>query len=107
MPKQCVQVSPVAIRNFPCGENPVSHDEQLVRELILQLKLGRITGEYFRRKFDVDIFETFRPVFDRLEKRRMVRRARGAVELSRAGLLQGDRLLPEFYASQYQNSRYT
>ncbi len=84
-----------------------SRAEQVVRELILQLKLGRITGDYFRNKFDVDIFATFRTTFDRLEKRRMLHRAQGAVELSRAGLLQVDSLLPEFYAERYRNARYT
>ena len=84
-----------------------SRDEQLVRELILQLKLGRITGDYFHDKFQVDIFETFRAAFDRLEKRRMLRRTQGAVELSRTGLLQIDSLLPEFYAEQYRTARYT
>jgi oxygen-independent coproporphyrinogen-3 oxidase len=84
-----------------------SRDEQLVRELILQLKLGRISGDYFRNKFEVDIFETFRQAFDRLEKRRMLHRSRGAVELSRTGLLQVDSLLPEFFDSQYRNARYT
>jgi len=84
-----------------------SHDERLVRELILQLKLGRITGEYFRDKFAVDVFETFRPAFDRLEQRGMLRRTQDAVELSRTGLLQVDSLLQEFYAERYRKARYT
>ena len=75
--------------------------------MILQLKLGRITADYFRHKFNVDIFEEFRAAFDRLEKRRMLHRSRGTVELSRAGLLQVDSLLPEFYAEKYKKARYT
>lgn len=84
-----------------------SREERLVREMILQLKLGRITADYFRTKFDVDIFEEFRAAFDRLEERRMLHRSRGAVELSRAGLLQVDSLLPEFYSDRYRHARYT
>ena len=84
-----------------------SRAERLVRELILQLKLGRITAAYFRDKFGVDILEKFRPAFDRLEKRGMLSRTRAAVELSRPGLLQVDSLLPEFYAASYRKARYT
>jgi oxygen-independent coproporphyrinogen-3 oxidase len=84
-----------------------SPEERLVRELILQLKLGRVIGQYFRKKFDADIFATFRDPLERLEQRGMLRLSRGAVELTRAGLLQVDSLLPEFYAERYRHVRST
>jgi len=82
-------------------------EERLTRELILQLKLGVIDPAYFHRKFGADILETYRPAFDRLQEREMLKIADGRVELTRQGLLQVDLLLPEFYAPQYRNARYT
>ena len=82
-------------------------EERLTRELILQLKLGVVDPEYFRDKFGADILETFRPAFERLQEREMLKTGDGRVELTRQGLLQVDLLLPEFYAPEYRNARYT
>jgi len=81
--------------------------ERLTRELILQLKLGVVDPEYFRDKFGADILETFRPAFERLQEREMLKTGDGRIELTRQGLLQVDLLLPEFYAPEYRNARYT
>ena len=43
-----------------------NRDEQLIRELILQLKLGAIDSAYFRAKFAADIIDRFGPVFSGL-----------------------------------------
>ena len=81
--------------------------ELLTREMILQLKLGGLRPEYFRQKFAVDILEEFRPAYDRLGEDGMLVVSGDEIRLTRQGLLRVDSLLPEFYASQYQNSRYT
>ncbi len=82
-------------------------DEQLTRELILQLKLGTIGSDYFQRKFGVDILERFAEPLARLQERGMLAIGDGVVELSRAGLLRVDTLLPEFYDPRYFGARYT
>ncbi len=82
-------------------------DERLTREMILQLKLGRIGSGYFRDKFGVDILERFAEPFARLEERGMLKVRDGGVELSREGLLRVDSLLPEFYDERYYGARYT
>lgn len=85
-----------------------SADERLTRELILQMKLGRVDLEYFRQKFDVDPLSTYRDAFERLAGREMLAVGRDdQVVLSRQGLLQVDTLLPEFYDDKYRNARYT
>lgn len=81
--------------------------ERLTREMILQLKLGRIEAVYFREKFNTDIFEEFGPTYKKLQDEGMLTFNKGAVELTRKGLLQVDGLLPEFYAPKYRNARYT
>jgi len=89
-------------------------DERLTRELILQLKLGRLETEPFAEKFGVDVLERYEEPLKRLESEGMLAvhegddgRGNGRIELTRRGLLQVDTLLPELYAEEYQGARYT
>lgn len=86
-------------------------DERLTRELILQLKLGRLETKPFEEKFGVDVLERYEEPLERLESEGMlaVHRDNGKdrIELTRRGLLQVDSLLPEFYAEEYRGARYT
>jgi oxygen-independent coproporphyrinogen-3 oxidase len=82
-------------------------DQQLTREMILQLKLGEIQAEYFRAKFGVDIRKRFAGAFATLRDQGMLELVNGTVRLTRDGLLRVDSLLPEFYAPEYQHARYT
>ena len=84
-----------------------SHAERLTREMILQLKLGRLDPAYFQQKFGADILSDFRPAFERLAGRDMLEVANGTVRLTRRGLLRVDTLLPEFYDPKYRDARYT
>lgn len=79
----------------------------MIREMILQLKTGRLEAPYFRNKFDVDVGEVFRDGFDRLETGGYLTRTNGRTELTRAGLLEVDRLLPTFFLPQHVSARYT
>jgi oxygen-independent coproporphyrinogen-3 oxidase len=91
----------------PARAFATSATERLTREMILQLKLGRLDPGYFREKFDTDILEEHRAAFDRLARRDMLSLERGTVELTRQGLLRVDTLLPEFYDPKYKDARYT
>jgi oxygen-independent coproporphyrinogen-3 oxidase len=84
-----------------------SSREQLIRELILQLKLGQIQVEYFRDKFGIDIVESFAQPFERLESQGFLSMANGDLRLTRKGLLRVDSLLPEFYDPPHRGARYT
>ncbi|NIR50195.1 coproporphyrinogen III oxidase family protein [candidate division KSB1 bacterium] len=86
---------------------PISKEERLVREMILQLKLGRIETDYFKKKFDVEITEEFSVPYEKLRQEGLLTFDRDKVELTRAGLLRVDQLLPEFYHTKYRDSRYT
>ena len=93
---------------LPLGRGfPLTSRERLTRELILQLKLGELDPGYFREKFGADVLADFAPAWQRLESEGMLRVDGGRVELTRAGLLQVDRLLPTFYDERYRNARYT
>jgi oxygen-independent coproporphyrinogen-3 oxidase len=86
-------------------------DERLTRELILQLKLGRLETAPLREKFGVDVLDRFAGPLERLETGGMLVVHRedggGRIELTRRGLLQVDALLPEFYAEEYRGARST
>jgi len=81
--------------------------ERLTREMILQLKLGRISARSFREKFGLDILQEFAEAFARLAAREMVEVEGDDVRVTPKGLLRVDTLLPEFYAAEHRNSRYT
>jgi oxygen-independent coproporphyrinogen III oxidase len=86
---------------------PVEPRHRLIREMILQLKTGRLEAPYFLRKFGTNILEAFHDGFAELEGDGYLTRTAAGVELTRKGLLQVDRLLPIFFESQHRGSRYT
>lgn len=86
---------------------PVTQDQRLIRELILQLKTGRLDAAYFRTKFTVDIASRFSEAFESIRRDGMGEVAGDEVRLNRAGLLRVDSLLPRFFESEYRGVRYT
>jgi oxygen-independent coproporphyrinogen-3 oxidase len=86
---------------------PVQPRELLIREMILQLKTGRLEADYFQDKFGVDILDTFEDSFSVLEQKEFLTIHDQHVELTRPGLLQIDRSLPEFFLPEHRTSRYT
>jgi oxygen-independent coproporphyrinogen-3 oxidase len=86
---------------------PVWPQERLTREMILQLKTGRLEAGYFRKKFGQDILEAFGEGFRELEEAGYLTRTADGVSLTRKGLLQVDRLLPTFFEPQHRGARYT
>jgi oxygen-independent coproporphyrinogen-3 oxidase len=83
-----------------------SGDERLIREFILQLKLGRTRCDYFQKKFGVDVRRRFAEPLRALQDWGFGRVEDGAVVLNRDGLLQVDRLLHEFFLPEHKNARY-
>jgi oxygen-independent coproporphyrinogen-3 oxidase len=81
-------------------------DERLIREFVLQLKLGRVSCDYFQKKFGVDIRVRFAAPMQTLKDWGFLSVEGEAVILNREGLLQVDRLLHEFFLPQHRNVRY-
>lgn len=84
-----------------------SEEDRLVRQAILQLKTGALRSGYFRERFGIDLLERFAEPFARLAEQGMLEIEAEGVRLTRRGLLQVDSLLPEFYAPEFRNARYT
>lgn len=83
-----------------------SADERLIREFILQLKLGRTSCDYFQQKFGVDVRRRFAQPLQTLREWGFGGLQNGSVVLNRDGLLQVDRLLHEFFLPEHKNARY-
>jgi oxygen-independent coproporphyrinogen-3 oxidase len=86
---------------------PVTPRQRLIREMILQLKTGRLDPAYFRDKFGVDVAGEFAGGFNRLQEGGYLSVAPNRIEVTRTGLLQVDRLLPNFFEPEHHTTRYT
>jgi len=86
---------------------PVTARQRLIRELILQLKTGRLDGAYFRGKFGADISREFGEALDGLSSEGLAEVRGDDVRLTRPGLLRVDALLPRFFESEHRRVRYT
>jgi len=83
-------------------------EERLIRELVLQLKLGRVRPSYFAAKYGVDILQRFEEPLRTLDEGGFLAEAdRDVVSLTRAGLLRVDSLLPRFFQPKHAGIRYT
>jgi oxygen-independent coproporphyrinogen III oxidase len=97
----------VYVSRVEAGELPIyraltpSDDERLIREFILQLKLGQISRRYFENKFGV-----FEQPMGTLRDWGYLSVEGDHVRLNRDGLLQVDRLLHEFFLPEHRNARY-
>ena len=94
------------------GELPIfraltpTDDEKLIREFVLQLKLGHVSCDYFQRKFGVDPRTRFAAPLQTLKDWGFGKIDGDVVSLNREGLLQVDRLLHEFFLPEHKNARY-
>jgi coproporphyrinogen III oxidase-like Fe-S oxidoreductase len=78
----------------------------LIREMILQLKTGTLDTDYFRDKFAVDVWQEFRPVYERLSGQGLLVRNNGSITLTRRGLLEVEHFLLEFFEPELRTVRY-
>lgn len=96
------------------GQLPLSRayrptdEERLIRELVLQLKLGTIRPPYFAAKYGVNVLERFADAWSSLKSDGyLTALADDRVSLSREGLLRVDVLLPRFFLQEHAGIRYT
>jgi len=71
------------------GELPIyraltpSAEDRMIRELVLQMKLGRVRKAYFQEKFGVDLEERFAGALEKLEKDGFLKTDEEMVRLNR------------------------
>ncbi len=81
-------------------------DERLIREFILQFKLGRNDANYYRQKFGAEVLTRFAEPIQRLKDWGFLTQEGDMLYLSREALLQVDKLLHEFFLPEHNNARY-
>ena len=84
----------------------LTDDQRLIREFILQLKLGSVDTRPFHDKFGVDPLQRFAAPLKQHEDNGYLRIDGSRVELARHGLLQVDRLLHDFFPDEHREVRY-
>ncbi|TWT43263.1 coproporphyrinogen-III oxidase family protein [Botrimarina hoheduenensis] len=85
----------------------ITPHQALVREMILQLKKGWLDPSYFQSKFGVDIRTQWQAEWAEHEANGYVLQREDRIELTRAGLLRIDSLLPVFFEEEHRGVRYT
>src|ERR1044072_4964473 len=80
--------------------------QRLIREMVLRLKTGALDTGYFDRKFGVDVWSEFRPVYEGLEEKSLLQRHNGEIVLTRTGHLEVDSFLPDFFEPELRTVRY-
>ncbi len=83
----------------------LTQEQRMIRELILQMKLGHVREPYFRDKFGVDIRKRFAEPISTLRAQGHLVTDRESLRLSRDGLLQVDKLLHEFFLPEHRLAR--
>ena len=81
--------------------------QRLIREMILQMKLGKLDAAYFRKKFGAEILSEFRPAFEHLKEQSLLTLKGDEIRLTRAGLLRIDEMLSHFFEPEHRGARYT
>lgn len=93
---------------LPLGRaHRLSREERRVREMILQLKLGRVDMRRLERKYGLFPERVFAEPLKQLEAEGWLQVIDRTVELTRAGLVRVDELLPRFYPLRHQHVRYS
>jgi oxygen-independent coproporphyrinogen-3 oxidase len=85
---------------------PPTDEERMIREMVLQFKLGRISRDYFQRKFGVDVLARFAQPMATLQSWGALAIDGDWLHLTRDGLLQVDRLVHEFFLPEHRTARY-
>jgi oxygen-independent coproporphyrinogen-3 oxidase len=83
-----------------------TQEERMIRELVLQMKLGRVYKNYFRDKFGVELEQRFAAPLKELRDQGYLAIDQNSLRLNRDGLMQVDKLLHEFFLPQHRNARY-
>lgn len=81
-------------------------EEKLIREAVLQFKLGSLDLQYFRDKFGVDLREQFPAALEYIRSTGNLTEDDNFLRLNIEGLLQVDRYVHEFFLPQHRDSRY-
>ena len=76
-------------------------EQRMIREWVLQCKLGRVSFDYFANTYGIDPRERFAPALEELQRAGLASTDGQTLELTRPGLLRVDTILPIFFEVEY------
>ncbi len=85
---------------------PITEEEAMIRQWVLQLKLGHISRRPFIDRFGVDPFERWADILSDYQTQGLLSIDGDELTLTRDALLQVDRLLHAFFLPQHRGIRY-
>jgi oxygen-independent coproporphyrinogen-3 oxidase len=100
------------VSRIESGEIPIARalalteEERFRREFILQMKLGDLGTDYFKRKFGIDPFERFGAELAGFAEEGFLELQPERIRATRDGLLRIDSLLSSFFLEEHKNARY-
>ena len=86
-------------------DDQLTEEERMIREFILQMKLGHVEAGYFEEKFGVSILERFASQLAELTEEGLLEVGEGSIALNRDGLLCVDNLLHDFFLEHHKTDR--
>ncbi|MDP7349022.1 MAG: hypothetical protein QF735_12340, partial [Phycisphaeraceae bacterium] len=98
-----VQRGEMPIRRAMC----INDEEAMIRQFVLQMKLGRVETAPFKQRFGVDLTHRFSDRLREYRDKGWLNFDDVAIELSRDGLLQVDSLLHGFFLPRHRDSEST
>lgn len=81
----------------------LTQEEAMIREFILQLKLGWVNFDYFSAKFSVDMRNRFRAQLEALGQQNLIRADAQGIVVTSDGLLTVDHWLKNFYLPHHRS----
>jgi oxygen-independent coproporphyrinogen III oxidase len=84
----------------------IPKNERLIREFILQLKIGRLNIKPFQEKFGVDVRQHFADPLKKIADQGFLGIEGDDIVLSEDGMLRVDSFLDEFFLPEHRNARY-
>jgi len=83
-----------------------SAEERMIREFVLQMKLGRLEADYFQQRFGVDVMQRFAGPLRQHRSEGWLVLEDAAVVATREGLLRMDRLLHDYFLDHHRGVRF-
>lgn len=82
-----------------------TEEQRMIREFILQMKLGKVESAYFDDKFGVDVLSRWARELDQLQGEELLKVEGDRILLERDGLLCVDNILHEFFLPEHRTDR--
>ena len=82
----------------------LSREEAMIRQLVLQCKLGRVSSDYFATEFGVELESLFKVQLDTLKNQEFIKIEDRYIVVENKGLLKVDEWLKIFYLPQHKTT---